>query len=71
MKIHLFSVHCKKLAMGIDLYRKLQSLDQAGSEKKNWNRKSKIVFLESLLKTVSRVPFSFFDIPSLDGGKGR
>ena len=39
--------------------------------KKNWNRKSKIVFLESLLKTVSRVLFSFFDIPSLDGGKGR
>ena len=34
MKIHLFSVHCKKLAMGIDLYRKLQSLDQTGSEKK-------------------------------------
>ena len=34
------------------------------------NRNSKNAFLESLLKTVLRGLFSFFDIVSLDGSRG-
>jgi len=33
MKVYSTQVHCTKMAMGIDRYRKLQSFDQTGSEK--------------------------------------
>ena len=58
MKVHWFSVHCKKMATGIDPYRKWQSFVQTGSEK-NFEPEVKSSIFGKLVKVFKEFYSSF------------
>ena len=59
MKLYSSQVHCQKMAMGIDRYRKLQSFDQTGSEK-NFEPEVKKYIFRKLVKNYFESPILVF-----------